>query len=66
MHQLWPFLLDQLSLRSQDFSSRDQPFQTFLWSDYHASPGTSYDFTIIAEPVATHRKSLLFLFVAKD
>src|SRR5262245_9712671 len=32
----------------QDFSSRDQPFQTFLWSDYHASPGTSYDFTIIA------------------
>jgi phosphatidylserine/phosphatidylglycerophosphate/cardiolipin synthase-like enzyme len=32
----------------QDFSSRDQPFQTFLWSDYHASPDTSYDFTIIA------------------
>jgi hypothetical protein len=32
----------------QDFSSHDQPFQTFLWSDYHASPGTSYDFTIIA------------------
>ena len=32
----------------QDFSSRDQPFQTFLWSDYHASRGTSYDFTIIA------------------
>jgi hypothetical protein len=32
----------------QDFSSRDQPFQTFLWSDYHASPGTSYDFTMIA------------------
>src|SRR6266550_979192 len=32
----------------QDFSSRDQPFQTFLWSDYHANPGTSYDFTIIA------------------
>jgi PLD-like domain len=32
----------------QDFSSRDQPFQTFLWSDYHASPGTCYDFTIIA------------------
>jgi hypothetical protein len=32
----------------QDFSSRDQPFQTFLWSDYHAIPGTSYDFTIIA------------------
>jgi hypothetical protein len=32
----------------QDFSSRDQPFQTFLWSNYHASPGTSYDFTIIA------------------
>jgi len=31
-----------------DYSSRDQPFQTFLWSDYGASPGTDYDFTIIA------------------
>ncbi len=31
-----------------DYSSRDQPFQTFLWSDYAASPGTNYDFTIVA------------------
>ncbi|SHK36213.1 Phosphatidylserine/phosphatidylglycerophosphate/cardiolipin synthase [Bradyrhizobium lablabi] len=31
-----------------DYSSRDQPFQTFLWSDYGASPGTQYDFTIVA------------------
>jgi phosphatidylserine/phosphatidylglycerophosphate/cardiolipin synthase-like enzyme len=31
-----------------DYSSRDQPFQTFLWSDYGASPGTDYDFTIVA------------------
>jgi phosphatidylserine/phosphatidylglycerophosphate/cardiolipin synthase-like enzyme len=31
-----------------DYSSRDQPFQTFLWSDYRASPGTAYDFTIVA------------------
>ena len=31
-----------------DYSSREQPFQTFLWSDYGASPGTKYAFTIIA------------------
>jgi phosphatidylserine/phosphatidylglycerophosphate/cardiolipin synthase-like enzyme len=31
-----------------DYSSREQPFQTFLWSDYAASPGTDYDFTIVA------------------
>jgi phosphatidylserine/phosphatidylglycerophosphate/cardiolipin synthase-like enzyme len=31
-----------------DYSSRDQPFQTFLWSDYAATPGTDYDFTIVA------------------
>jgi phosphatidylserine/phosphatidylglycerophosphate/cardiolipin synthase-like enzyme len=31
-----------------DYSSRDQPFQSFLWSDYRASPGTSYDLTIVA------------------
>jgi hypothetical protein len=38
-----------------DYSSRDQPFQSFLWSDYRASPGTTYDFTIVAlygEPTA--------------
>jgi phosphatidylserine/phosphatidylglycerophosphate/cardiolipin synthase-like enzyme len=33
---------------ADDYSSRDQPFQTFLWSDYQAFPGTTYDFTIIA------------------
>lgn len=31
-----------------DYSSREQPFQTFLWSDYRADPGKTYDFTIIA------------------
>ena len=31
-----------------DFPSREQPFQSFLWSDYRASPGTEYDFTIVA------------------
>jgi len=32
----------------QDYSSRDQPFQTFLWSDYKAFADTDYDFTIVA------------------
>jgi phosphatidylserine/phosphatidylglycerophosphate/cardiolipin synthase-like enzyme len=31
-----------------DYSSREQPFQSFLWSDYRAAPGTDYDFTIVA------------------
>ena len=31
-----------------DYSSRDQPFQSFLWSDYRAWPGTEYEFTIAA------------------
>lgn len=31
-----------------DYSSREQPFQSFLWSDYGASPGTDYTFTIVA------------------
>jgi hypothetical protein len=31
-----------------EFSSREQPFQSFLWSDYRASPGVEYDFTITA------------------
>ena len=31
-----------------DYSSREQPFQTFLWSDYGAFPGTKYAFTIVA------------------
>jgi phosphatidylserine/phosphatidylglycerophosphate/cardiolipin synthase-like enzyme len=31
-----------------DYSSRQQPFQSFLWSDYGALPNTEYDFTIVA------------------
>jgi phosphatidylserine/phosphatidylglycerophosphate/cardiolipin synthase-like enzyme len=31
-----------------DYSSRDQPFQSFLWSDYGADPDTKYDFTVVA------------------
>ena len=34
--------------QGDDFPSRDQPFQTFLWSDYRALPATQYDFTIVA------------------
>jgi phosphatidylserine/phosphatidylglycerophosphate/cardiolipin synthase-like enzyme len=34
--------------KGQAFSSREQPFQSFLWSDYRATPGTAYDFTIVA------------------
>jgi hypothetical protein len=30
------------------YSSRDQPFQTFLWSDYEAQPATDYWFTVVA------------------
>jgi phosphatidylserine/phosphatidylglycerophosphate/cardiolipin synthase-like enzyme len=30
------------------YPSRQQPFQTFLWSDYGADPNTRYDFTIVA------------------
>ena len=33
---------------ADDYSSRDEPFQTFLWSDYQAAPATQYDFTIVA------------------
>jgi phosphatidylserine/phosphatidylglycerophosphate/cardiolipin synthase-like enzyme len=35
-------------LPKSDYSSRDQPFQSFLWSDYRAEPGAKYDFTIVA------------------
>jgi phosphatidylserine/phosphatidylglycerophosphate/cardiolipin synthase-like enzyme len=31
-----------------DYPSREQPFQTFLWSDYRADPATEYDFTVVA------------------
>jgi len=30
-----------------EFSTREQPIQSFLWSDYTAAPGKVYDFTII-------------------
>jgi phosphatidylserine/phosphatidylglycerophosphate/cardiolipin synthase-like enzyme len=30
------------------YSSQEQPFQTFLWSDYTANPATQYDFSIVA------------------
>src|SRR3569833_3638607 len=34
--------------KEDDYASRDQPFQTILWSDYGAEPETKYDFTIVA------------------
>ncbi|HEY0106978.1 MAG TPA: phospholipase D-like domain-containing protein [Rhizomicrobium sp.] len=36
------------AVKGADYSSRDQPFQSFLWSDYGADPDTQYDFTIVA------------------
>jgi phosphatidylserine/phosphatidylglycerophosphate/cardiolipin synthase-like enzyme len=30
-----------------EYSTRDQPLQSFLWSDYTAEPGKKYDFTIV-------------------
>ncbi|MBS0521009.1 MAG: hypothetical protein JSR90_20070, partial [Proteobacteria bacterium] len=30
-----------------EYSSREQPLQSFLWSDYAAAPGRKYDFTIV-------------------
>jgi phosphatidylserine/phosphatidylglycerophosphate/cardiolipin synthase-like enzyme len=34
--------------KGAEYSSREHPFQSFLWSDYTADPGTEYDFTVIA------------------
>jgi phosphatidylserine/phosphatidylglycerophosphate/cardiolipin synthase-like enzyme len=34
--------------RGAEYSSEKHPFQTFLWSDYAADPGTAYDFTLVA------------------
>ena len=31
-----------------EYSSEQHPFQTFLWSDYAAEAGTTYDFTLVA------------------
>lgn len=33
--------------RGGEYSSYEQPFQSFFWSDYAAIPGTTYDFTIV-------------------
>jgi phospholipase D-like protein len=33
---------------NQRFSSREQPFQSFLWSDYESTPNTAYELTIVA------------------
>jgi phosphatidylserine/phosphatidylglycerophosphate/cardiolipin synthase-like enzyme len=34
--------------RGDEFSTFDHPIQSFLWSDYTATPGTTYKFTIEA------------------
>jgi len=39
------------------YSSRQHPFQTFLWSDYVADPGTNYEVTVVAFTViSTHSR----------
>lgn len=30
-----------------DYSTREQPLQSLLWSDYGADPGTKHDFTVV-------------------
>jgi phosphatidylserine/phosphatidylglycerophosphate/cardiolipin synthase-like enzyme len=35
-------------IKGAEYSSRKHPFQTFLWSDYAAEPGTTYDITLVA------------------
>lgn len=32
----------------ESYSSRQQPFQTFQWSDYSAKPGHAYTYTVVA------------------
>ena len=39
-----------------EYSTRDQPLQSFLWSDYAATPGKTYDFTVV--PLYGDPKSL--------
>jgi phosphatidylserine/phosphatidylglycerophosphate/cardiolipin synthase-like enzyme len=34
--------------KGAEYSSRQHPFQTFLWSDYIARPDTEYDITVVA------------------
>src|SRR5438874_1579627 len=33
--------------KGDEYSTREQPIQSFLWSDYAATPNTSYDFTVV-------------------
>jgi phosphatidylserine/phosphatidylglycerophosphate/cardiolipin synthase-like enzyme len=53
-----------------EYSTRDQPLQSFLWSDYAASPGQSHDFTIVplyGDPRALEeRDSLSFSIKTED
>lgn len=44
------------------FSTRDQPLQSFLWSDYTAAPATRYDFMVVplyGEPGALQERDPL-------
>ena len=34
-------------VRGAEYSSQEQPFQTFFWSDYAATPGTTYTYSIV-------------------
>jgi len=33
--------------KGQEFPSNEQPVQSFFWSDYAATPGTPYEFTVV-------------------
>lgn len=44
----FPSLMQEQPERGAEFSSREQPIQSFLWSDYTASPGVKYEFTVVA------------------
>jgi phosphatidylserine/phosphatidylglycerophosphate/cardiolipin synthase-like enzyme len=33
--------------KGDEFSTREQPLQSFLWSDYHATPGQTHEFTVV-------------------
>jgi hypothetical protein len=42
--------------KGDEYSTREQPLQSFLWSDYAATPGQTYDFTVV--PLYGDPKSL--------
>lgn len=44
----FPSLLEHTPDTGAEFSSREQPIQSFLWSDYRAEPGVQYEFTVVA------------------